>query len=99
MPLGRRFVTVDYLAKEGRVEPNPFLLKEEACHAYDVQNKLEQDAENNIAVPLKNIKNTEIAGSRKTNHTTMIHKKRIVSFPILMPSLSFTATCNIFMTI
>lgn len=48
MPLGKRFVTVDYLAKEGRVEPNPFLLKEEASRAYEVQNKQEQEAENNI---------------------------------------------------
>ena len=48
MPLGKRFVTVDYLAKEGRVEPNPFLLKEEAGRAYEVQNKQEQEAENNI---------------------------------------------------
>ena len=45
MPLGKRFVTVDYLAKEGRVEPNPFLLKEEAGRAYEVQNKQEQEAE------------------------------------------------------
>ncbi len=48
MPLEKRFVTVDYLAKEGPVKPNPCLLKEEAGRAYEVQNKQEQDAENNI---------------------------------------------------
>ena len=48
MPLEKRFVTVDYLAKEGPVKPNPCLLKEEAGRAYEDQNKQEQDAENNI---------------------------------------------------
>lgn len=46
MPLGERAVTVDYLAKEGRVEPNPFLQKKEADRAYKAQQNMEESKEN-----------------------------------------------------
>ncbi len=46
MPLGERAVTVDYLAKEGRVEPNPFLQKKEADRAYKAQQSMEESKEN-----------------------------------------------------
>ena len=46
MPLGERAVTVDYLAKEGRVEPNPFLQKKEADRAYKAQQNMEGSKEN-----------------------------------------------------
>lgn len=46
MPLGERAVTVDYLAKEGRVEPNPFLQKKEADRAYKAQQNMEESQEN-----------------------------------------------------
>lgn len=46
MPLGERAVTVDYLAKEGRVEPNPFLQKKEADRAYKAQQNMAESKEN-----------------------------------------------------
>lgn len=85
MPLGRRFITVDYLAKEGRVEPNPFLLKKEADIAYNIQNPNEQDAENNIDIENSSPKkHQKYKNSRQQKNKSYYYdsqkKNRVISY-------------------